>query len=53
MGLASSFGKEMKGTIRTEVSVDDVLERGEEEKAIFPNKFKIYFCRGGLVKDSK
>ena len=37
MGLASSFGKEMNRIIRTEVSVDDALERGEEEN------FKQYF----------
>ena len=31
LGLASTFGKEMNKPIRTEVSVDEALQRGEEE----------------------
>ena len=32
LGLASTFGKEMNKPIRTEVSVDEALQRGEEAK---------------------
>ena len=32
LGLAASFGKEVNKPIRTEVSVDDLFQRGEEER---------------------
>lgn len=33
LGLAATFGKEIARPIRTEVSVEDAWERGEEEKS--------------------
>ena len=32
LGLAATFGKEMSRPVKTEVSVDDAWQRGEEEK---------------------
>ena len=54
LGLAATFGKEMSRTVRTDVSVDDAWQRGEEEKFNqYLHETFYYFAEDALLRATR